>query len=142
MVEKKLSSKKDSVKKSSASKKGVKKKSIDASAVKKSAPKKSSTKKKVTKAQKVKAVRKNAPTQNVFVMVNGHKIKNVKELADVLEKIEDHVFNHHVNEDKHDFAKWLHDVFEEVGLAKELAHVKDKDHMQLVLYKHISHKLW
>ena len=87
-------------------------------------------------------IRRDAAPEKVFFLVNGQQVKNVKELADVLERIEDHVFRHHVNEDKHDFAVWLRDVFGEIELAERLAKVKEKDHVQLVLYKHISHHLW
>lgn len=137
--------KKKSVKKTSAKKKTAKKAVKKKVAKKKSGRKpkpKTTAQKKQEKLKAAKTVKKNAHPDRVFVMVNGHKLKNVKQLADVMDKIEDHVFNHHVNEDKHDFAVWLRDVFEEIDLAKELADVKDKKHIQLVLYKHISHKLW
>lgn len=118
------------------------KKAAKKTTTKKKTAKKKAPKKRQTKAQQRKKVKKNAGPDQVFVLINGHRVKNVKELADVIEKIEDHVFHHHVNEDKHDFAVWLKDVFAEIGLAEELAHVKDKKHMQLVLYKHITKKLW
>ncbi|MBD3209547.1 hypothetical protein GF367_03970 [Candidatus Woesearchaeota archaeon] len=103
---------------------------------------KKKTAKKPTKHQQRKKIKKNAPKDQVFVMVNGHRLKNVKELADAMEKIEDYVFNHHVTQDKNDFANWLHHVFAEIDLAKHVAGAKDKKHVQLVLYRHISHKLW
>jgi hypothetical protein len=87
-------------------------------------------------------VRKDASAQEVFVLLNGQRLKNVKELADVMGKLEDHVFNHHVNDARNDFAQWLKDVFKEVDLAKEVSGCRDKNRLQLVLYKHISHKLW
>jgi hypothetical protein len=59
----------------------------------------------------------------------------------VLERIEDHVFNHHVTSDRNDFATWIHDVFKDVKLAQEIAGLKDKKHIQFVIYKHISHKM-
>jgi hypothetical protein len=89
-----------------------------------------------------KGIRMDATPDKMFILVNGHKVKNVKELADIMSKIEDYVFYHHVTDNKNDFATWLRDVFEEVGLAEELGGVKDKKHMQLVLYKHITHRLW
>lgn len=143
MVEEKVLIKKKSVSKSKSIKKkpAVKKKAVKKKVVKKAKPK-TTAQKKQEKEKLVKTVKKNAHPDSVFVMVNGHKLKNIKELADVMDKIEDYVFNHHVNEDKHDFAVWLRDVFQEIDLAKELADVKDKKHIQLVLYRHISHKLW
>ncbi|MBN1274808.1 hypothetical protein JXA12_00740 [Candidatus Woesearchaeota archaeon] len=109
---------------------------------KKPVKKKAAKKKRPTKTQQRRRVKKTAPTDKTFVFVDGKQVKNVKQLADVLEEIEDHVFNHHVSEDKNDFANWLHHVFDEIDLAKKVAGCKEKKHVQLVLYKHISHKLW
>ncbi len=88
------------------------------------------------------SIAQDAHPDKVFVLVNGQVLKNVKELADVLDKLEDVVFNHHVTNNRNDFANWLRDVFKEIDLAREIAGCKDKDKMQLVLYKHIAHKLW
>ncbi len=85
---------------------------------------------------------KDAPASNYFVLCNGKPVKNVKELADIMELLEDHVFNHHVRPDHNDFATWVKDIFKDVELAQKLADVKDKGHMQLVIYKHIANKLW
>ncbi len=141
-------SKKKTVKKVSAKKKTVKKvakRSVKESA-KKSPAKKKPVKKKASKNTSKKVQRplttRNASPDKVFVLVNGHRLKNVKELADIMEKLEDYVFEHHVTEDRNDFATWLKDVFRDIDLAKEVAGCKDKKHIQLVLYRHISHKLW
>jgi hypothetical protein len=87
-------------------------------------------------------IKKNAPETSYFVLCNGKPVKNIKELADIMEEIEDQVFNHHVTPDKNDFATWIKDIFKDIELAEKLAGVKDKKHMQLVVYKHITHKLW
>lgn len=86
--------------------------------------------------------KKDAPQEHYFILCNGKPLKNIKELADVLEDLEDHVFNFHVQPGKNDFATWIKDIFKDIELAETLAGVKDKKHMQLVLYKHITHKLW
>lgn len=87
-------------------------------------------------------IRRDAPQENVFILCNGQPVKNVKELADILEKLEDHVFSHHVRPGHNDFSAWVKDVFKDAELAEKLTGVKDKEHMQLVLYKHVLHKLW
>jgi hypothetical protein len=84
----------------------------------------------------------NAPENNYFVLCNGKPIKNVKELADIMDELEDHVFNHHVRPDHNDFANWVKDIFKEVELAEKIINSKDKNKMQLVIYKHLTHKLW
>jgi hypothetical protein len=87
-------------------------------------------------------IKVDAPENSCFMLCNGKPVKNIKELADVLEELEDQVFNYHVTPEKNDFATWVKDIFKDVELAEKLAGVKDKKHMQLVLYKHITHKLW
>lgn len=87
-------------------------------------------------------IRRDAPQENVFILCNGQPVKNVKELADIMDKLEDSVFSHHVRQDKNDFAAWVKDVFKDTELAEKLAGVKDKKHFQLAVYKHIVHKLW
>ena len=97
--------------------------------------------KKVSSASKP-SVRADAHPDKVFVLVDGKRVKNIKELADVMDDIEDYVFNHHVNENNNDFENWLTHVFNDIALARKIAGCKDKKHVQLVLYRHISHKLW
>ena len=157
----KKSASKKSVKKSVSKKRSVAKKSVkkpartsvksSASGKKSSSGSKSSSKPKVRVVKQVvekfverprPAIAMDAHPDKVFILVNGKRLKNVKELADILDKIEDDVFNHHVTDDRNDFANWLRDVFKDLDLAREIAGCKDKDKMQLVLYKHIAHKLW
>jgi len=83
----------------------------------------------------------NAPVEQYFILANGQPVKNVKELADVLEHVSEDIFNHHVTNEKNDFANWTKDVFKEIQLAQELAGVKNKDHTRIILYKHIIKKI-
>ena len=87
-------------------------------------------------------IRREAPQENIFILCNGKPVKNVKELADVIDKLEDSVFEHHVKQDQNHFAAWVKDVIKDAELAEKLAGAKDKKHVQLVLYKHITHQLW
>lgn len=109
--------------------------------------KKTAIKKRAKKAPAVKeAVKKHkivtdAPTEQYFILCNGQPVKNVKELAEVIEDLRDEIFEHHVTADKNDFATWIHDVFKEVELAEELAGVKNKKDVRIVLYKHIVKKV-
>ena len=87
-------------------------------------------------------VKKAAPQENIFVLCNGKPVKNLKELADVMDGLEDSVFNHHVRPEHNDFTAWVNDIIKDVELAEKLAGAKDKKNFQLVIYKHITHKLW
>lgn len=99
------------------------------------------TQKRLVEKNNSNEVLKDAPVEKYFILTNGQPIKNIKELADTLEEIREEVYQHHVNQHKNDFSTWIKHVFEEHGLADELAQIKDKDHMRLVIYKHITHKL-
>jgi hypothetical protein len=78
------------------------------------------------------------PEEKFFVLANGQPVKNVAELAAILDQLEDHVFHHHVSSDRNDFHNWIRDVFEDVELAKKVSGVQDKKHLQLVIYRHIA----
>lgn len=97
------------------------------------------------KSKSVKTAKKakleNAPVEQYFILANGQPVKNVKELADVLEHVGEEVFNHHVTPDRNDFANWTRDVFKELELAEELSGIKDKNHARITLYKHVIKKL-
>jgi hypothetical protein len=87
-------------------------------------------------------LKKSIPESHYFVFVSGQKIKNVKELADTLEMIDEQHYKHHANEYKNDFANWINNVFEEFDLAEKVKTAKDKNHARLIIYKHISNSFW
>jgi hypothetical protein len=76
-----------------------------------------------------------------FFLADGRPLKNLLELADALEEMTDEIFQHHVNEQKNDFAKWVSDVFGDEELALKLGHAKSKAHHQLIILKHIIRRL-
>lgn len=128
------------VKSSKASKKVVKpktvkvvkstKKSVSKAAVKTTQP--------VVSRVRVYNLTRDIPDNKHFVLANGQPVKNVAELAAILDQLEDHVFNHHVNSDRNDFHNWVKDVFEDVELARKIAGINDKKHLQLVIYRHMA----
>ena len=87
-------------------------------------------------------IKRDAPAEHYFILCNGKHVKNLRELADVMEHIEDNVFSYHVTADRNDFAAWVKDIFKDVELAEKLSGAKDKNRLQLVLYRHLAHKLW
>jgi len=98
------------------------------------------TTKRTVKKQKEKIL-KDAPVEHYFILYDGEPVKNVKELADTLERIRDDIFYHHVNDEKHDFANWVRDVFEDDELATELKPLQNKDHVRIAIYRHLVKKL-
>jgi len=106
--------------------------------------KKTPTKKKVLgkkkKKLKPKLLRKVKPEFS-FVVINGKKIRGLPELALEIEFMEDHVFCHHVNENKNDFANWVREVIGEIELADKLMGINKKEDTQLQILKHIVKSL-
>lgn len=81
---------------------------------------------------------KELPEHHYFVLANGKPVKHVAELASILDQIEDHVFHHHVTPDRNDFHNWVKDVFDDMELARKIAGVGEKKHLQLVIYRHLA----
>jgi len=99
---------------------------------------KKSKEKKVVGQKKVE-VAKVSPDK-YFVLCSGGLIKDMEELALMLDHISDDEFRHHVNYERNDFCCWLKDVFNEIELAEELGKTKDKKDTQIIILKHIVSK--
>ncbi len=164
MVKKKVAKKavkKTAAKKATTKKRTAKPKKATAKSVKKTAKK--STKKAVKSAKKsakttVKKAKKSAksttkqritlklydiqdvPEERHFYFVNGERVKNVKELAEIMDRIEQEVFDYHVNEEKNDFYNWIRHVFDDIELAEKLVGVTGPKHLQFTIYKHVADK--
>jgi len=92
----------------------------------------------VSSRMRVYNLTRDIPQEKYFVLANGQPVKNVAELAAILDQLEDHVFHHHVNPDRNDFHSWVKDVFEDVELARKITGVNDKKHLQLIIYRHMA----
>jgi len=77
--------------------------------------------------------------KNAFVLQNGEKINTIKHLYVFLDRMDDSVFTHHVNDAKNDFAAWINDIFDQKKLAEDLQAIKTKKKMKKVLENWISH---
>jgi hypothetical protein len=62
----------------------------------------------------------------VFWICDGRTLRNLGDLASALKDMNDDVFNYHVNKEKNDFAKWIHDVIGDKTLATSIAKLKTK----------------
>ena len=56
----------------------------------------------------------------------GTSIKNLQELAEALEIMDDDAFNHHVTKEKNDFSNWVKDIIEDVELSNDLLKAKTR----------------
>lgn len=64
-----------------------------------------------------------------FVTKDGERIANLKEMKSALENMEDHVFDHHVDDEKNDFAAWVHGSVGDHELAAVMKAGKSKKAM-------------
>lgn len=58
--------------------------------------------------------------EKCFWVCDGEILKNLKELAEYLEKIPANIFKYHVSKDKNDFANWVADVFGDSKVAQAM----------------------
>ena len=80
---------------------------------------------------------RDAKPENYFVLVTGVPLKNLKELANKLEHMNDWVFRHHVNHERNDFSNWIRYVLKEDELAEEIEDIYDKQIMEVMIFKYI-----
>ncbi len=73
-----------------------------------------------------------------FVFNNGIRVKNLKELAEQLDKIDKKTFGHYVNSKKNDFSNWINHVFNEKKLADELREIKNIEETKSKILEYIS----
>ncbi len=72
-----------------------------------------------------------------FILSDGRPVKNLLELAEVMEDMDYEVFYNHVNEEKNDFASWTENVFGQNSLAEKLRSTKSKHKHQFYILKHL-----
>ena len=57
----------------------------------------------------------------------GPSIKNLQELADALEIMDEDTFKHHVTKDRNDFSNWVNNVICDTELSQDLLNVKTRE---------------
>ena len=114
---------------------------------KKNTPKNKTVKKKKKKPKKTRQVSikisiiKAVPEKDAFILADGRKLKDLRELAFALGDMGDEIFWHHVNDARNDFANWVEGAFDDKKLAGNLNKIKDKISTQIAILKHIVDKL-
>jgi hypothetical protein len=73
------------------------------------------------------------PHDKWFYFKHGKRASTLEELRDVLEKLEDKEFKHHVTNEKNDFANWIEHVWSETKLAKDLREASEREGMVILL---------
>ncbi len=73
-----------------------------------------------------------------FSVINGVVLKNVKELASLLETIHIDHFGYHVNEHKNDFYNWIKFSVGDEDLSERIKEAKSPDVMRLIILERIK----
>lgn len=84
-------------------------------------------KRKRTKKVEAQQILQNVSEDKVFWASNGSVLRNLTDLAVVLENMGIEHYKHHVNYEKNDFSNWLKDVVKDEILAKDLVHARNKE---------------
>ncbi|MBN2881476.1 hypothetical protein JXM83_05505 [Candidatus Woesearchaeota archaeon] len=80
--------------------------------------------------------------ENFFITNAGEQIKDLKELAQNFATMHPDVFNHHVNEQRNDFATWVENIFKEKELATTLHLTHNAKDSQIAVLNHLVEKLY
>lgn len=75
-----------------------------------------------------------ADPEKHFYLHEGGKLSNLEELFTELQTMDNHVFNHHVNKERNDFANWVRDVMGERILARNIMLAKNQDDLCKLLF--------
>lgn len=126
------------------------KKVTEKKAVKKAAPAKARETaeiKKGTRKAALLGIRNKDDAQRVLRYVSDEKrfychdgliINNIYDLKSALEGMSDHTYNHHVTEEKNDFARWVREVLIDDKLSHDLARCLDKNNAAVVVSARIT----
>lgn len=78
------------------------------------------------------------PDEVVFRCCDGRIFRNLKELRDALNIMEDRVYTHHVTEGKNDFSAWVRDIIGDQTLAKNLRNSLNREQAAKVVVSRIA----
>ena len=69
---------------------------------------------------------RNVKPEEYFYMQNGVVLKNLHDLIDILEVIDEETYNFHVRNNKNDFSDWIRHIFKNNNLADSIKDAKTK----------------
>jgi hypothetical protein len=76
-----------------------------------------------------------APFGQYFRLVNGQELKSLNDLRKALSYMSDDEFNHHVNQERNDFATWVRDALKNHELYEKLISLKSRKELEELLKK-------
>ncbi len=82
----------------------------------------------------------NAKPEHYFILITGVPLKNLKELSNALENMNEWVFSHHVNDTRNDFSIWVKDILGETELSEEIRPMRNTRELEAKILKHLVNK--
>ncbi len=79
--------------------------------------------------------------EHYFLVRDGLVLKNLLELVDALEFMDEETFRYHVNDARNDFYNWIKDVFDEEELATRVLSANNKPEIQVVILREMVRRL-
>jgi len=61
------------------------------------------------------------PNDNVFWCCDGRVIRDMPDLAETLQNMDESTFEHHSNKERKDFSNWVREIVGDQKLARDLA---------------------
>jgi len=83
---------------------------------------------------------KDVSPNEYFILATGAPLKNIKELVDALDYMDQGVFEYHVNSEKNDFAEWIRWSLNEQELADTIRELSTIKETQNTIMKHLVRK--
>lgn len=78
------------------------------------------------------------PDVKRFYCHNGDILNNIYELKDALDRMDSPTFQHHVTEEKNDFARWVREVLGDDKLAGDLSRCSEAGEASRVTSERIA----
>jgi len=75
--------------------------------------------------------------KKTFYLHDGKTFSNLKGLAKVLKDMPEHVYKHHVNKNRNDFANWVKHSLKKEDLAKKINGELNKIELELHVLRHL-----
>ncbi len=86
-------------------------------------------KKKVEKREKyLKKLEKDVPYDKLFRLSDGKILRNLQDLKEALQEMDDKTFYEHVNSEKNDFANWVRDLID-IDLGDQMSSIKKRENL-------------
>ena len=88
--------------------------------------------------QKAEHLLRDVNAQHTFKLHLGTEIRNLTELAELLDVMSDASFAHHVSAKRNDFANWVREVVHDDDLSRMLAAIHDRQEMARAVNAHVT----